>query len=742
MRKYYLLFLVLSCLALSPSVQGHTVLNNTVVFVRFADETETGPGAVFQTNTIEHYDSLFNSTVPGYNSVINYFTQASYGKLTWGSRLFPAPAGSKVMSFRSRMERGYYEEQSSVNPTGYPKGNATAMEARRSGLVKEVVKYLDQNIPAGYQVDANNDGIVDNLTIVLSGTSAIGNTHLLWPQRQNYILGDSIQGKRVVSFLMVFDESNGFKLGAANPNIPLNTGVLCHEMSHNLGTYDLYHNAKDGLNPVGVWDLMSNIQPVAQHMTAYTKWRYCHWLDSIPSISAPGTYTLNPIGGNTDAHIAYKIQPVGHREYFVVEYRKKEGFDASLPESGLIVYRVNPDLTGGNLAYNGTTRLDEQYIFRPGGTTTSDGNLSQAAFSADNGRTAFGGAAAQRPFYSDGTEANFAIANISSAGAVMTFDLLASAHRIVLSQTAVNLSGQAGSGATVGVSSDGDWEVSGVPAWLTLSKNEGRGGDTQLVLAAQSDNTTGAPRTAVITFTDQAYPSVTATLSITQNEKTNESVVLYEDWENTSNPNGWTVQNSDTRGWDLTRTLQTNRGLYRSYEGTHAATLIEAWDDAHEEQTLVSPVFAKGKTLEFWSRTTAANKNPANNPQFYNVDVSSDGGATWTTLFNCLTDYPLDAAGNTQSGKYTKLTIDLSSHMSDNMRVRFHCYDTGGKGLAYFWNIDNLKILGLPTGITRLTVTDASHNAIYTLDGRYAGRNIQLLPAGVYVQGGRKLVKK
>ena len=217
---------------------------------------------------------------------------------------------------------------------------------------------------------------------------------------------------------------------------------------------------------------------------------------------------------------------------------------------------------------------------------------------------------------------------------------------------------------------------------------------------------------------------------------------MYEDWENTSNPNGWTVQNSDTRGWDLTRTLQTNRGLYRSYEGTHAATLIEAWDDAHEEQTLVSPVFAKGKTLEFWSRTTAANKNPANNPQFYNVDVSSDGGATWTTLFNCLTDYPLDAAGNTQSGKYTKLTIDLSSHMSDNMRVRFHCYDTGGKGLAYFWNIDNLKILGLPTGITRLTVTDASHNAIYTLDGRYAGRNIQQLPAGVYVQGGRKLVKK
>ena len=742
MRKFYFLVFALAFFALASSVQAQIKLNNTVVFVRFADEAITGPDAVFQTNTAAHYDSLFNSTTPGFNSVYNYFRQASYRRLDWRSRLIPAPVDGKVMSYRSKMERGYYQEQSSINPTGYPSGNATVMEARRSGLIKEVVKYLDKNLPAGYQVDGNNDGIVDNLTIVLSGTSALGNTHLLWPQRQNYILGDSIQGKRVVSFLMVFDESNGFKLGAENPNMPLNTGVLCHEMSHNLGTYDLYHNAKDGLNPVGVWDLMSNIQPVAQHMTAYTKWRYCHWIDSIPTISTPGTYRLNPIGGDDSTKIAYKIQPVGRREYFVIEYRKKEGFDASLPESGLIVYRVNPDLTGGNLAYNGTTRLDEQYIFRPGGTTTSDGDLSRAAFSADNGRTAFGGAAAQRPFYSDGTEANFAIANISAVGEYMTFDLLQSANRVVLSETAVTLGGAANSGATVKVSSDNVWVTSGVPAWLTLSQNTGNKGDTQVTLAASSANTTSADRTAVITFTDKDNPSVTATLNVTQSRQTNENVILFEDWENTSNPNGWTVQNSDNRGWDLTRTLQTNRGLYRSYAGTHAAVLIEAWDDAHEEQSLISPVFAQGATLEFWSRTTAANKNPTSNPQFYNVEVSSDGGSSWTPLFNCLTDYPLDASGNSQSGKYVKLTIDLSAHLSNNMRVRFHAYDTGGKGLAYFWTIDNLKITGTTTGITRVPLTSPADGKVYTLSGQLVGMSLQQLPAGIYVVNGKKVVKR
>ena len=742
MRKFYLFVLALALSVLAPAVQAQTVLNNTVVFVRFADEAATGPGAVFQTYTAEHYDSLFNASSPTYNSVYNYFRQASYRKLDWRSRLLPAAEGGKVMSYRAKMERGYYQERSSINPTGYPKGDATAMEARRHALIKEIVGYLDKHLPEGYQVDANGDGIVDNLTIVLSGTSAVGNTHLLWPQRSNYILGGNIQGKRVVSFLMVFDESNGFNLGAASTYIPLNTGVLCHEMSHNLGTYDLYHGTKDGLNPVGVWDLMSNNQLIAQHMTAYTKWRYCHWLDSIPLISKPDIYTLNPIGGNTDENVAYKIQPVGHREYFVIEYRRKEGFDASLPESGLIIYRINPDLTGGNLGYNGTTRLDEQYIFRPGGTPTSDGDLSRAAFSADNGRTAFGGSAALRPFYSDGSEANFAIANISAVGPVMTFELLPSAHRIVLDQTTVNLAGRAQSGATVKVSSDGAWRASGIPAWLTLSQTEGDKGDTQLVLAAQSANTTQDPRTADIIFTDKANPSVTATLHVTQSCQTKANVILYEDWENTSNPNGWTVQNSDNRGWDLTRTLQTNRGLYRSYEGTHAATLIEAWDDTHEEQTLISPVFAQGTTLEFWSRTTAANKNPKGNPQFYNVEVSSDGGTTWAQVFNCLTDYPLDADGKSQSGKYVKLTIDLSAHLSDNMRIRFHAYDTGGAGLSYYWNIDNLTITGLPTGLTRLPQTPPSSGKVYTLDGRLVSPTRPHLPAGAYIIDGRKVVKK
>ena len=54
MRKFYFLVFALAFFALASSVQAQIKLNNTVVFVRFADEAITGPDAVFQTHTAAH----------------------------------------------------------------------------------------------------------------------------------------------------------------------------------------------------------------------------------------------------------------------------------------------------------------------------------------------------------------------------------------------------------------------------------------------------------------------------------------------------------------------------------------------------------------------------------------------------------------------------------------------------------------------------------------------------------------
>ena len=731
-------------------------LQNLVCFVRFADEAEStqqddGVTRAFEQTTAA-YEQLFNDPQEDANSVLNYFRTASYGQLMWRSSFFPVQTGEHIVSMQVSHTRTYYQQQSSVAADGY--SDETERANRELTLVTEICNKLNEQLPDDIVIDQNDDGLVDNLTIVLSNGSEVSNKHLLWPHRSDMALPAEkslrIKGKRMTSYLMVFDYANGY--GSQFKPLALNTGVLCHEMSHSLGTYDLYH-ATGSLNPVGVWDLMSDNQQRAQQMTVYTKWRYCKWINDIPTISQPGTYTLNPVDGSTQENIAYKIQPVGSNEYFVVEYRRKTGFDQNLPSEGLLVYRICPQYTGGNVSYNGTTRLDEQYVFRPGGTLTADGNLSQATLSAESGRTAFGGLAEVKPFYSDGSLANFAIGNVSTCGETLTFDLLEAKHQLVLSDEAFTLNGQENSAATLTLACDEDWTISGVPAWLTVSPTSGEAGTTTVTITANTDNTTGTVREALLTVSSTTDEQLTKTVTVSQEPKSS-GVILFDDFENTDNPNGWTMENSGekNRGWQYTEGSPTGKAKNMVYSGTHAMSMIETiMEDLHQEARLTSPTFANGKTLSFYSHTNGGNATPKINPPIYIIEVSSDDGATWTTIFDVLKDYPRDADGNTVKAlTYTKITLDLSPYTSDNMKIRFNCYDTSQTGLQYWWQIDDVEITetaGQTTGVDEIENGRwKKTNMVYDLQGRIVNSSIlnshsSVLKKGVYIINGKKVVK-
>ena len=546
--------------------------------------------------------------------------------------------------------------------------------------------------------------MLDNICIIVSGNSELGARHLLWPHRSDLALPDEkaiyVKGKKIVGYLMVFNDANGWS--SLSP-VPLNTGVLCHEMSHTLGTYDLYH-VNDDLNPVGVWDLMSDNLKTPQQMSAYTKYRYCKWIDEIPEISTPGTYTLNPVGGSSKENIAYKIKPTGSDEYFIVEYRKKAGtFDIGLPSSGLLVYRINPNVTGGNLNYNGTTRLDEQYLFRPGGTTKLDGDISKAAFSAESGRTSLGGTADFKPFYSDGKEAKFALANISSCGETISFDLLELMPQIYIPKPDVTLGGAAESTVEVNVEADVAWKAVDIPDWLTVTPLQGEAGKSTLILQAKSANENAQLRTAAFHLQGVEDASITASVNVSQRSnliqspsaltaKVEENAIvlswvaphegipaLVEDFEDSQSLAKWTIKNEGDRGW----VWKKSEKYAEPYTGNYSMRLLDAWEDIHQDEFLISPSFSKGKSLTFYSKSTAPQKNnPAN---FYYVEVSSDGGTTWEKIWDLKTDCSV-------VNKYTRVDIDLSPYMSDDMKIAFHAYDTNQMGLSYWWHVDDVAV--------------------------------------------------
>ena len=686
------------CLPALPTAAKTGTLGNLVCFVRFADEGEEG---LFE-HTLSYYDLMFNNTTAGANSVYNYFHEASYGQLQWKSTFYPTSGTNQVTSIQVALERGYYREKGTINTIGY--ADEVEKAAREQALVREIAATLTSQLDDATVLDADNDGIIDNLCIILSGRSELSARHLLWPHRSDLMLPDEkaiyIRGKKLTGYLMVFDDANGW---ASLEPIPLNTGVLCHEMSHSLNTYDLYHT-NDNLNPIGVWDLMSDNLTTPQHMSAYTKWKYCGWIDEIPEITAPGRYTLNPVGGPTAQDIAYKIKPLGSEEYFIVEYRRQAGtFDSGLPGEGLLVYRANPAFTGGNASYNGTTRLDELYIFRPGGTTTADGQVSQATLSAESGRTAIGGNASLKPFYSDGSEARFAIANVSACGETLSFDLLEVPHSIYAPSQAVVLSGTQQARMECTIQSDVPWSIQGLPAWLQATPAQGAAGTTTLVLQALSDNGSAKNREATLTLTGTDEPEVQAQLHVVQlsalvqvpeslqavsgpegvvlswQAPQEGNVLIEEGFEDVSNPNGWTVSNAGDRGW----TWMASAKNYLPYSGNYSMYMKSAWEDLHQDERLVSPVFSGGRTLSFYSKSIAPQKNISK--QYYYVEVSSDGGQTWNVAYDLVKDCEV-------VNQYVKVTIDLAPYTSEQMQVAFHAYDETDLGLSYWWQIDDITI--------------------------------------------------
>lgn len=347
----------------SPKGDAATrTLNNIVVFIRFSDEAE-------YTTTNATYDGMFNGA-SGTNSLRNYYAEASYGKLTINTGFYPVSSGSTVVSYQDTYDRGYYQPYDQfVNSEGYK--NDSEVTSREQLLLQRAIAAVAPQIPAGLNVDSDGDGYVDNVCCVAKGSPGAW-ASLLWPHMwELYTVNASINGKRVWTYNFQLEDVTLGKSTAATGG----PGVLCHEMFHSLGAPDLYHYSYDGMDPAGSWDLMcSNTNP-PQHMSAYMKWKYGHWIDSIPTITTTGDYNVYPLTSATQN--CYKVQsPVDPNEFFVLEYRNKSGtFESSTPDCGLLVWRVNSTVGDGNAS----GPPDEVYVYRPGGTLVNNGSVTTAA---------------------------------------------------------------------------------------------------------------------------------------------------------------------------------------------------------------------------------------------------------------------------------------------------------------------------------------------------------------------------
>ncbi|MCB5287868.1 MAG: M6 family metalloprotease domain-containing protein [Candidatus Cloacimonetes bacterium] len=376
--------------------------NNVVIFIRFADDPEF-------TQQIGPYDNMFNNNAAAANSMKNYFQSASYGQLTVDSSFYPIPVDNQILSYVDSHPRNYYRKQTASNPIGYDEDDYSERTDREHTLLANAVAYVENQIPISLVVDGDNDGYVDNVCFIIRGATE-GWAELLWPHRWVlYGANAYIHGAQVWDFN--FQLENSLSSSAAS--------VLSHEMFHSLSAPDLYRYVNTTIDPIGSWDLMSGNTNPPQHMSVWMKKRYGQWVSEVPWITQSGTYTLSPVASSSTNNI-YRIASWVSGESYVLEYRKPHGiYDGNIPGSGLLVYRLDPSIEG-----NADGPPDELYIYRPGGLNpTTNGMLSQAAFSQQNGRTMISEYTSPSGFSGNNRAGGLYLYNVGLAGETISFEI-------------------------------------------------------------------------------------------------------------------------------------------------------------------------------------------------------------------------------------------------------------------------------------------------------------------------------
>lgn len=136
-------------------------------------------------------------------------------------------------------------------------------------------------------------------------------------------------------------------------------GTVCHEYGHDLGAPDYYDTSYSGFKGTGCWDVMcsgswngggglKNGRCPAQH-NPYTKAYIYNWVTpmGINASLSNVNYTLYP---SYNLPVIYKINTNTSGEYFLLENKKKLGFNSQIPvvtNDGLLIYHVHSDIESG-----------------------------------------------------------------------------------------------------------------------------------------------------------------------------------------------------------------------------------------------------------------------------------------------------------------------------------------------------------------------------------------------------------
>ena len=236
------------------------------------------------------------------------------------------------------------------NASYYGKNDSNGDDMYPGLMVCEAVALAKEQVSDWKQYDWDDDGYVDQVYVIYAGQgeadSGVENT--IWPhafslsEAKEY--GDGTGAVTVATGLKVNTYACGSELNADSKIDGI--GTMCHEFSHCLGYPDFYDTDYSGGWGMNCWDLMDSGSYngdgyLPAGYTSYERWM-AGWeepivlededvnVSSLPSLQSSG-----------QSYIIYNKK--NRNEYYMLENRQQEAWDASLPGSGLLIVHVDYD---------------------------------------------------------------------------------------------------------------------------------------------------------------------------------------------------------------------------------------------------------------------------------------------------------------------------------------------------------------------------------------------------------------
>lgn len=303
-----------------------------VVLVNFQDakfKINTPKEAFEQLFNIDTQADLGNRNDRNYGSVAKYFRDMSHGEFTPKFKVYGPVTVDKPETYYG----GTHEDDNNdENPWQ---------------LVKDALKLVEDQVTEDDIKSFCRDGkTIDCVYIVYAGLGQNDGGHGTTVWANCSTTGGATLGGKEVRWYTMSGELSPWKIKDGTIPAVNGLGVICHEFSHSLGLPDMYPTETSAyLNnqEMEYWDLMDGGEYTYNGFrpTAYTAFEkeQMGWpvvIETLNSDASVNMTTSTEQGGR-----AYKIvNPLNDKEYLMLEYIQRKGWNQYLFGNGLLVYHV------------------------------------------------------------------------------------------------------------------------------------------------------------------------------------------------------------------------------------------------------------------------------------------------------------------------------------------------------------------------------------------------------------------